>query len=799
MNRLSPDMLQRLYRIALEIGTSLELRVMLERALHKMNEELSLPLAAVIAFRKEDFHQVLIVSEEEHITELHGAAVNNLLPSSGRQEREQFLKRLPFTESIGGSLFLHLMEISGYGILSLIRKDTPLDGEILSALLPLVDRLATACRSCIIREEQVKLETIMLSMKQTMDSTVFALESFFENAPLMAIHGFDRKGIVKHWNNNAAALYGFTAEETLGRQIQNLLLPAELVAEFEETLSTVWSTGNAPSTREWSILNNRGEERHVYSSLFPLVKDGEVLEVFCISIDITERRRAEEQTKSSEAKYRSIVQNFIDGIYLVNFEGYILEVNDNASGMLGYDNDELIGRHLRKLHSPDTRHHIVENMDILREQNYTCFDSEFVKADGSPVAVNIKVVVVSREGPGIVQAIVRDMSERKRFETELITAKEKAENMSRLKSAFLSNMSHEIRTPVHGITGFASLLRDSLKEQDQREMIGLIIKSTERLMSTIDDILDFSRLETRNYTVLPQPVDIIRETRSVLAPLEPLAAEKDLYLTFEASPDSIIVDLDRQAYGKVLTNIVGNAIKFSHSGGVTVCVSLKDSSCRIRIKDTGVGIPSEYFETIFDEFRQVSEGYSRSHEGSGLGLTITRDLVSLMGGTVYIEESTINRGTTFAVVLPLLKTHHLEPDLLCRKAEIQKPVTEKQRILFVEDDHVNMMLAKQIFKRRDSYHIDFSASAEEGLRNASMNAYKIILLDIGLGGGMNGIDLMKAIKEKTENRKAIFVAVTGFAMKEQRQELKSLFDDYLSKPYEEEELIEIIERYSSTH
>ena len=208
-------------------------------------------------------------------------------------------------------------------------------------------------------------------------------------------------------------------------------------------------------------------------------------------------------------------------------------------------------------------------------------------------------------------------------------------------------------------------------------MIELIIRSTERLMTTIDDILDFSRLESRNYTVLPQPVDIIRETRAVLAPLEPLAAEKSLYLIFEASLDSIIVDIDRQAYGKVLTNIVGNAIKFSHSGGVTVSVSLKDSSCRIRIKDTGAGIPSEYFETIFDEFRQVSEGYSRSHEGSGLGLTITRDLVNLMGGTVYIEESTINRGTTFAVVLPLLKTQHLEPELICRKAEIQKPETEK--------------------------------------------------------------------------------------------------------------------------
>lgn len=791
-------MLQSLYRIALEIGTSLDLQVMLERVLHKMNVELSLPLAAVFACRKEDFRQVLAVSEEEHIRELHCAAMNNLLPDSGRQESERFLKRLPFTESIGGSLFLHLIEISGYGILSLIKKDTPLDGEILSALLPLADRLATACRSCVIREEQVKLELKMISMKQALDSAILTLESFFENAPLVAIQGFDRKGTVKHWNRASAILYGYTAEETLGKQIQNLLLPAELAGEFEEKLSAIWNTGKALSPREWSIKNSRGEERHVYVSLFPLVKDREVHEVFSISIDITERRKAEEQTKSSEAKYRSIVQNFIDGIYLVNFEGYILEVNDNASGMLGYDNDELIGRHLGKLHSPDTRHHIVENMDILQEQSYTSFDSEFVKADGSPVAVNIKVVVVSREGKGTLQAIVRDMSEHRRFETELITAKEKAENMSRLKSAFLSNMSHEIRTPVHGITGFASLLRDSLKEKDQREMIELIIKSSERLMTTIDDILDFSRLETSNYTVLPQPVDIIRETRAVLAPLEPLAAEKDLYLIFEASPNSIIVDLDRQAYGKVLTNIVGNAIKFSHSGGVTVSVTLQDSSCRIRIKDTGAGIPSEYFETIFDEFRQVSEGYSRSHEGSGLGLTITRNLVNLMGGTVYIEESTINRGTTFAVVLPLLKTQHLEPEFICRKAEIHKPVTEKQKILFVEDDHVNMMLAKQIFKMRDSYLIDFSTSAEEGLRNASMNVYKIILLDIGLGEGMNGIDLMKAIKEKTENRKAIFVAVTGFAMKEQQQELKSLFDDYLSKPYEEEELFEIIEKYSST-
>ena len=223
-----------------------------------MNEELSLPLAAVFVFRKEDFHQVLAVSEEEHIRDLHATAMNNLLPHSGRQESERFLKRLPFTESIGGSLFLHLVEISGYGVLSLIKNDTPLDEEILSDLLPLTDRLATACRACVIREEQMKLELKVISMKQALDSAILTLESFFENTPLVAIQGFDRKGTVKHWNRASAILYGYTAEETLGKQIQNLLLPAELAGDFEEKLSAIWNTGKALSPREWSIKNSRG-------------------------------------------------------------------------------------------------------------------------------------------------------------------------------------------------------------------------------------------------------------------------------------------------------------------------------------------------------------------------------------------------------------------------------------------------------------------------------------------------------------------------------------------------------------
>ncbi|GEM_PF-2196709 len=803
MNKITPDILQSLYRIALDIGTSLDIKVMLERVLSTMKTELALPLAAVIALRKEGFHQVLALSEEDHIRKLYDDARKGILPcseTSDTREIEEFIERLPLTEKLDDGIFLQLMDIKGYGILAMIRKDTPFDGEILSALMSLNSRLSLACRSCIIREEQMRLETRVESMKQALDYAIFTLEWFFENTPMVAIQGFDRRGVIKHWNRASAELYGYSAEEALGKTIQNLLLSPDMAGEFEEKLSIIWKTGKALPFQEWPVLSRGGEQRHVYSSMFPLIKDGEFHDVFCINIDITERKKVEEQIKSSEAKYRSIVQNFTDGLYFINFDGYILELSENASRMLNRRKEELIGSHLRKLHSPDTIHQITENMDLMREQNYITFDSEFIKADGSPIAVNITAVVISREGDGIIQAIVRDMSERKRFETELITAKEKAENMSRLKSAFLSSMSHEIRTPVHGITGFASLLREALKEPDQREMIDLIIKSTERLMNTIDDILDFSRLDSRNYTILAQPVDIIRETRAVLTLLEPQAVEKDLYLTFDTSLDSLAVDLDQQAYDKILTNIIGNAIKFTHRGGVTVSVALQEGTCRIRIKDTGTGIPAEYFETIFDEFRQVSEGYSRSHEGSGLGLTITRNLVNLMGGTIYIEESTISRGTTFAVVLPLTKTQKLKPEALCRKAETEKKRTGKQRILFVEDDHINMMLAKKIFQMRDSYIVDFSTSSEESLLRASMNIYEIILLDIGLGGGMNGIELMKAIKEKTGNKKAIFVAVTGFAMKEQRQELKSLFDDYLSKPYEEEELFEIIEKYSGiTH
>jgi len=671
MKIMSPDILQSFYIMSLEIGTSLDIKVMLARFLSSLKSELALSLAAVIDSRGNAPDQVLILSDDEE----HKARYNEALIEL-RQRNKSLQKPLeadlPFTGKIGEDTFLHLIEIKSYGIIAMVKNGAPLSDEIIYCLPPLTDRLATACHSCAIREEHEKIENRLLSMKQSLDESIYTLEYFFENTPLVAIQGFDRDGEIVHWNRASCELYGYPAEEAIGKRIQDLVLPDEAAADFVTRLHEVWDEGKALSRHEWPVTNRQGEERYIYSSLLPLVKDGITREVFCIDIDMTERRR---------------------------------------------------------------------------------------------------------------------------FEIELITAKEKAENMSRLKTAFLSNMSHEIRTPVHGITGFASILRESLKNPEHLEMIELIVKSTGRLMSTIDDILDFSRLESRNYTVISKPADIIKVTKAILEVLEPLAADKDLFLTFESATDSIIVEMDQQAYGKVLTNIVGNAIKFSYSGGVIVSIEHIEDRCRIRIKDTGAGIPSEYFETIFDEFRQISEGYSRSHEGSGLGLAITKNLVSLMGGKIFIEDSAKNQGTTFVVDLPLTAAHKVDAEPLPLKGETPKSQMARHRILFVEDDHVNMVLARKIFQMRDSYDVDFSTSAEESLVRASKNAYKVILLDIGLGEGMNGIELMKAIKEKTDNRNAVFVAVTGFAMKEQQQELKSLFDEYLSKPYEDDELFEILEKH----
>ena len=249
---------------------------------------------------------------------------------------------------------------------------------------------------------------------------------------------------------------------------------------------------------------------------------------------------------------------------------------------------------------------------------------------------------------GINQA--RIMEERMNYEMEILSAKEHAEELVQLKTAFLTNMSHEIRTPLTGIIGFAQILNEEIDDR-HKEFVELIEASGKRLLGTINSVLDLARLESGRVAVKRDVVDVAQVIRDSTTTLQSLAMKKGVSLTTQGVDDTVMAETDKAGLERILNNLVGNAIKFTDEGSVTVRLSSTEDTIKLEVEDTGIGISEQFLPFIFDDFKQESQGASRSHEGSGMGLSITRKLVEVMSGEIEVR-SIKSEGSTFAVTLP---------------------------------------------------------------------------------------------------------------------------------------------------
>ena len=241
---------------------------------------------------------------------------------------------------------------------------------------------------------------------------------------------------------------------------------------------------------------------------------------------------------------------------------------------------------------------------------------------------------------------VTDITDAARFQAER-EARQRADEMLRLKDAFLSNMSHELRTPLTAILGFAEVLAGEAAD-DQREFADAIVRGGRRLQDTLNAVLDLAQIQAGAVAMTIEPVDVAAEAAEALALLRPVAEAAGLALALDARPAAALAD--RAALHRVLHNLVGNALKFTPAGAVTVSVEADGPSVRLAVTDTGIGIAPDFLPRLFDEFTQASEGHARTHEGNGLGLSITRTLVDLMGGEIRVE-STEGAGTCVTVTL----------------------------------------------------------------------------------------------------------------------------------------------------
>ncbi len=393
------------------------------------------------------------------------------------------------------------------------------------------------------------------------------------------------------------------------------------------------------------------------------------------------------------------------------------------------------------------------------------------------------------------EKVKQRIAELEKISIDLTAAKEKAEEMSRLKSNFLANMSHELRTPLIGINGFADFLRQDIADPELKEMAETIFNSGNRLSETLNLILDLSKFESEKVDFNYQKIDLVNETEAIIKLFKEPARKKGIYLESSFSRSAIFINTDGWAFRSILNNLINNAVKFTKEGGVKAELALKDNFVEIKVSDSGIGISNEFHHIIFEEFRQVSEGFSRNFEGMGLGLNITKKLVEKLGGEISVE-SEFGKGSTFIVKLPVTITEEkTQEKKVIEEAPITVSAGQKPAMpfaLLVDDDP----LVYHVLKRYTDGQFDLESTAEGmlAINLCGQKQFDFIFMDINLRWGMDGKQTAKAIRKIKGYETIPIIAVTAYAMVGDKEEfIAAGCSHYLSKPFTQQDVLNLME------
>ena len=541
-------------------------------------------------------------------------------------------------------------------------------------------------------------------------------------------------------------------------------------------------------------------------------------------------RRAEQDREQLRLHARAL-EMAGNAIVITDRNGTIQWVNPAFTAITGYAREEALGKNPRILKSGRHERTFYEQMwgTVLRGE---VWKGEVVnrRKDGSLYHEEMTIAPVW-DGNGSVThfvAIKQDVTERKRFEQQLSEALERAQAANRAKSEFLANMSHEIRTPMNGILGMAQLLIDTPLNEEQRDYVTTLKTSAESLLSLLGDILDISRIEAGKMELHYAPLHLHRMVHQVARLFDARAKEKGLFLRVEIDdevPSTIVGDELRLQ--QILSNFLGNAVKFTESGGITVHISLAETGgetsvaslrqqlgmpksyrtvwLRLAVSDTGIGIPAEKQETIFESFTQVDGSSTRRYGGSGLGLAINRQLVALMGGTIGVHSEE-GKGSTFWTVLPLFAPNVEQSQGMAsgeqgdvEKSFLPSPARAARRVLLVEDNEVNRKVAVRLLGKL-GYAVDVASDGEEAVEKTAQQRYDAVLMDVHMPR-MDGLEATRLIRERERGtgEHQVIIAMTASVMKEDVQRcLASGMDDYLSKPVKMEVLQEMLEKWQDS-
>jgi len=513
---------------------------------------------------------------------------------------------------------------------------------------------------------------------------------------------------------------------------------------------------------------------------------------------LEKNRVIEKSLNTSQRELKGVLDNLQETYYRTDLNGVVLFVSDSVELLLGYTAKELIGQKTTDFYvDPEKRNKFIE---ALTQNNGYVEQYPFTlqHRNGSTVWLSTNArFLLDQEGNVIgVEGTGQGFSARKNEEENLIKAKDQAEKANKAKSLFLANMSHEVRTPMNGIIGFTNLLSKTELNDKQSEYVDTINTSMKDLMSIINDILDFSRIESGKIELITQVVNINEFLQSVIRLFSEAANTKSLNLSYQpigTIPENIIIDPLRLR--QIISNLIGNAIKFTDQGSVTLTaevLSINDShELIIEVIDSGKGIPQEEHVNIFEAFNQTNDSIYKPDSGTGLGLAISKQLIGLMNGKIGVKNN-LDKGSNFWLKMPISLTNQQpEPTLIEASIDTAANKYTDIRILVADDNSINRKLISTLLTQQGV----ITEEAEDGniaLKLAQSNTYDLILMDIRMPG-LNGIEVTKKLRTVTD---LPIIALTAHALPDEQQAfIDAGMNACLTKPVLEHQLFELMDKW----
>lgn len=503
----------------------------------------------------------------------------------------------------------------------------------------------------------------------------------------------------------------------------------------------------------------------------------------------------------TEKHFYPIFDNMQEGVVInkllydkngVPVDYLILDVNPQFERILNVNKKNIISKPSTEIYNTTEAPYLDIFANVIKNNTPVEFETYF-----SALKKYFRMAVSPVEG-GVFVTVFTDVTEKKDLMNELKKALEKSEESNRLKSSLLSNLSHEFRTPMTGILGMSSILKDKLKDPENLTILDYIISSGNRLMKTLNAILELAEDESNIKNL--KLIHLSSLAEPVIVEFMAKAENKGLGFKCDINDGTLSIYSNERVLSQVFVHLLDNAVKFTEHGFVEISINSEviDGTlwAKIAIKDTGIGILPKDQEPIFNEFRQVSEGISRSFEGVGLGLTLVKKMVTLMKGKIVLESS-VGAGSLFTIYLPAEKIEFRKnlqdfKVVSSPKVEKNKKLSEKPRILLVEDNLINVKVTQVYLK--ENYMLDYARTGLQAVKLANENQYSMILMDINLGVGMDGVKTAKAIKEINGYEKTPIVALTGYAMESDKEKLFAEgLTHHLSKPFDRATLTDFVE------